>query len=54
MSEKLNQWPRVHSCLYSWCPKQSDECKRCDAVINILIKHDKDMQHDQMEQPEIC
>jgi hypothetical protein len=34
--EPIDKWPRVHTCLYDWCPKQSDECARCDAVLAII------------------
>lgn len=34
--ERIDEWPRVHTCLNSWCPKQSDECKRCDAVVELV------------------
>lgn len=37
MAENPKEWPRCHTCLYSWCPKQWEECKRCDAVIKILL-----------------
>ena len=36
MSEKLDEWPRVHTCLYSWCPSQRESCKTCDAVAAII------------------
>lgn len=36
MAERLDQWPRVHSCLYNWCPAKRDECRHCDAVVTIL------------------
>lgn len=36
MAENPKEWPRCHTCLYSWCPQQSDECKRCDTVLAIL------------------
>lgn len=29
-------WPRVHTCLYNWCPRQHEECKRCDAVCAVI------------------
>lgn len=35
-SEPIDKWPRVHSCLYDWCPKRRDECRKCDAVVAIL------------------
>lgn len=38
MAEKLDEWPRVHSCLYDWCPEKRDECRRCDAVAKLLMK----------------
>lgn len=34
--ERTDEWPRVHTCLYDWCPRQSDECARCDALVKIL------------------
>lgn len=36
MAENPKEWPRCHTCLYNWCPRQSDECKRCDVVIAII------------------
>lgn len=37
MAESLNTWPRVHSCLYNWCPQQREECARCDAVCSVIL-----------------
>lgn len=37
MPERLDEWPRVHSCLYDWCPEKSDECKRCDAIAELFL-----------------
>lgn len=34
--ERTDKWPRVHTCLHDWCPKRSEECQRCDAVLEIL------------------
>lgn len=34
--ERTDEWPRVRSCLNDWCPKKSDDCKRCDAVVEIV------------------
>lgn len=39
MTERTDQWPRVHSCVNDWCPRQSDDCKRCDKLIAILREH---------------
>lgn len=39
MSERSDQWPRVHTCMRNWCPAQSEDCKKCDEVINIIRKH---------------
>lgn len=36
MAERIDQWPRCHSCLYNWCPAKREDCERCDAVIAIL------------------
>ena len=36
MAERFDEWPRVHTCLYNWCPKHSDECNRCDGAIQIM------------------
>ena len=36
MAENPKEWPRVHTCLYDWCPRQSEECRRCDAVVKII------------------
>lgn len=33
--ERIDEWPRVHTCLHDWCPKKSDECRRCDAIVKI-------------------
>lgn len=41
--EKLNEWPRVHTCLRGWCKAHRPECDRCDAVIQIM----RPRQHDQ-------
>lgn len=30
------QYPRVNSCLYSWCKERRPECDRCDRVQAIL------------------
>jgi hypothetical protein len=38
MAENINEWPRVHTCLYDWCPEKRDDCERCDAVVAILRK----------------
>lgn len=37
MVERLDQWPRVHSCLYNWCSEKKAECERCDAVCRSMI-----------------
>lgn len=37
--EKLNEWPRVHSCLNDWCPKESEHCQRCNKCCEILRTH---------------
>lgn len=37
--EVLDQRPRVHSCLYDWCPRVSEHCARCDACISVLREH---------------
>jgi len=29
---------RVNDCLYGYCPKRWDECRRCDAVVEILMR----------------
>lgn len=34
--EKLDERPRVHSCLNGWCNQKSDDCAGCDAVIESL------------------
>lgn len=36
MAERIDEWPRCHSCLYNWCQEKSDECARCDAVCAIM------------------
>lgn len=36
MAERIDQWPRVHSCLYDWCPQKREDCDRCDAVIGAM------------------
>lgn len=38
MAERIDQWPRVHSCLYDWCPEQREECSKCDALVGIMRK----------------
>lgn len=38
MVENTKKWPRVHTCLYNWCPEKRDDCGRCDAVLEILRK----------------
>jgi hypothetical protein len=38
MTEKINEYPRVHTCLYDWCPARRDECQRCDRIIEIMRK----------------
>lgn len=40
MSENPKEWPRVHTCLDNWCPAESDECKRCDGIVDILQRRD--------------
>lgn len=37
--ERTDQWPRVHTCLRNWCPNEHDDCKRCDAVLALLLKN---------------
>lgn len=34
--ETRTEWPRVHTCLYSWCSKQKPECERCDKVVALV------------------
>lgn len=36
MTERIDEWPRVHTCLYNWCPKQREECNKCNQIITIL------------------
>ncbi len=36
MSEKANEWPRVHTCLYGWCPAWNSECERCDKILTMV------------------
>ncbi len=50
--EKFNEWPRVHTCLYDWCPQESEECRRCDAIVKIL-SNTKDKNNEQVEKPTI-
>lgn len=38
MGENPKEWPRVHTCLYNWCPRKSDKCCRCDSVLDIVRK----------------
>lgn len=35
MVERSDEWPRVHTCLYDWCPEKHDDCRRCDAIVKI-------------------
>lgn len=39
MSERTDEYPRIHSCLRNWCPSRWEECDRCDAVLAILKAH---------------
>ncbi len=41
MSERIDQWPRAHSCLNSWCPAQRPECVTCDEVCLLLINEER-------------
>lgn len=38
MAERTDEWPRVHTCLYNWCPKKSENCDRCDRIVAIIQK----------------
>lgn len=38
ITERAPEWPRVQSCLYSWCPNKREECAKCDAVL-AAIRH---------------
>lgn len=37
MAERMDEWPRVHSCLNSWCPHQNPDCERCDKVCRLIM-----------------
>jgi hypothetical protein len=41
MAERLDEWPRVHTCLRNWCPSKNDECERCDEVCRLLGELDR-------------
>ena len=45
------EWPRVQSCLYSWCPNERDECKRCDEVCR-LLRENRERTDDSSSLPE--
>jgi hypothetical protein len=42
--ERIDQWPRVHSCVNDWCPEKRPECERCDRLVAILRGHREDEQ----------
>ena len=35
---QMSEYPRVHDCLYSWCPARRPECESCDAIKECLAR----------------
>lgn len=42
MAERIDEWPRVHTCLKNWCPAKNPECDTCDEVCRIMVQAQRD------------
>jgi hypothetical protein len=38
----MSEYPRVHDCLYNWCPRRRPECERCDRIMAVMTLKSKE------------